>query len=171
MSDIKMPDWIGFSFKGSGRKKIREVYCMHCMITEGPYEEGESIEDFVVQHSACTYPIAGTVVEIDPTGRNRFMDTIRLSHDLDAKDISVQAFPDGRSKTEPGDQPMPTVRDGSAFIVDLVKADLEKRASLGERRYGTRLQAHNGRDALLDAYEEACDLVCYLRQAIAEREG
>jgi hypothetical protein len=33
------------------------------------------------------------------------------------------------------------------------------------------LQAFNGRDALRDAYEEALDLACYLRQAIAERDA
>jgi hypothetical protein len=35
----------------------------------------------------------------------------------------------------------------------------------------TYLQAHNGRDALLDAYQEALDLAIYLRQALAERDG
>ena len=38
-------------------------------------------------------------------------------------------------------------------------------------RYGTALQPHNGRDALLDAYEEALDLAMYLKQAIVERDG
>jgi hypothetical protein len=37
------------------------------------------------------------------------------------------------------------------------------------RQYGERLAAHNGRDALQDAYEEALDLALYLRQALAER--
>lgn len=55
------------------------------------------------------------------------------------------------------------------MIVDLVIADLRARAAEGLRRYGTPLQAHNGRDALLDAYEEALDLCAYLRQALEER--
>lgn len=33
------------------------------------------------------------------------------------------------------------------------------------------LQAHNGRDPLVDAYQEALDLVVYLRQAIEERRA
>jgi hypothetical protein len=37
-------------------------------------------------------------------------------------------------------------------------------------KYGTPLQTNNGRDALMDAYQEACDMVMYLRQAIAERD-
>lgn len=54
-------------------------------------------------------------------------------------------------------------------IQTLVRLDLEERERLGKQRYGTPLYAHNGRDALLDAYEEALDLACYLKQAIVER--
>lgn len=68
----------------------------------------------------------------------------------------------------PVQQPAPTPNAG-AHIVDLVKADLDKRRALGIQKYGTPLQAHNGRDALVDAYEEALDLAQYLRQAIEER--
>ena len=73
-------------------------------------------------------------------------------------------------------QPPPVASD-SPRILDLVladvpdrrlRADLQARAEVGRERYGVYLQAHNGRDALRDAYEEACDLVMYLRQAIAE---
>lgn len=56
-------------------------------------------------------------------------------------------------------------------IQRLVREDLEQRERLGVERYGTALQPHNGRDALRDAYEEALDLACYLRQAMAERDG
>jgi hypothetical protein len=66
------------------------------------------------------------------------------------------------------DQPPPVPTSGIA-IWDLVMADMRERNDTGFRRYGTRLQAHNGRDALVDAYQEALDLVVYLRQAIAER--
>jgi hypothetical protein len=54
-------------------------------------------------------------------------------------------------------------------IVDLVIQDLESRAVLGEQRYGERLKAHNGRNALVDAYQEALDLAMYLRQALEEQ--
>lgn len=49
-----------------------------------------------------------------------------------------------------------------------VSADLIDREQLGIDRYGTTLQAFNGRDVLRDAYEEALDLACYLRQAMVE---
>ncbi len=54
-------------------------------------------------------------------------------------------------------------------IQALVRADLEKREELGIERYGTSLRPHNGRDALRDAYEEALDLACYLKQCLIER--
>ncbi|SRR6266536_588900 len=66
------------------------------------------------------------------------------------------------------DQPPPAPNTGPA-IADLVIADMTERKAIGIQRYGTPLQAHNGRDALIDAYQEALDLCCYLRQAIEER--
>lgn len=56
-------------------------------------------------------------------------------------------------------------------VWDLVIFDMAERDELGNRKYGTRLQPHNGRDALKDVYQEALDLCVYLRQAIYERDG
>ena len=67
-------------------------------------------------------------------------------------------------------QPAPKhVRTPSVAL--LVHEDLRARVTEGLKRYGTPLQPFNGRDALLDAYQEAIDLVLYLRQAIYERDG
>lgn len=66
-------------------------------------------------------------------------------------------------------QPDPIQNEGQA-IWHLVIADMKARDALGRQRYGTPLQAFNGRDALQDAYEEALDLAVYLRQAIEERK-
>lgn len=66
------------------------------------------------------------------------------------------------------DQP-PPVPNARPAIVDLVVADMVERKRIGTERYGTPLQPFNGRDALVDAYQEALDLVMYLRQAIEER--
>lgn len=68
------------------------------------------------------------------------------------------------------DQPSPTPNDRPA-IQDLVIADIEDRKRLGIERYGTVLQAFNGRNALVDAYQEALDLVIYLRQVLEEDHG
>lgn len=67
------------------------------------------------------------------------------------------------------EQSLPTP-NGSTPIWELVIADMKQRDNVGRQRYGTPLQANNGRDALLDAYQEALDPVVYLRQAIEERE-
>lgn len=52
----------------------------------------------------------------------------------------------------------------------LVIKDMESRNAFGVAKYGTPLQAFNGRDALKDAYEEALDLCVYLRTAMEERD-
>ena len=68
------------------------------------------------------------------------------------------------------DQPSPVGNDLPA-VWDLVVSDMLDRDQVGRQRYGTPLQPHNGRDALVDAYQEALDLAVYLRQAIFERDG
>ena len=64
-------------------------------------------------------------------------------------------------------QPAPKPNAGTP-IWELVIADMRERDRIGRERYGTPLQAHNGRDALQDAYEEILDAAVYLRQAIEE---
>lgn len=65
---------------------------------------------------------------------------------------------------------MPKLNDNPA-IQDLVLRDINKRKEVGIARYGTPLQAGNGRDMLVDAYEESLDLCIYLRGVIYERDG
>jgi len=67
-------------------------------------------------------------------------------------------------------QPPPVHVPGAASVQDLVIADMIERKAYGLRKHGTPLQVDNGRDALRDAYEEALDLVNYLRQEIARRD-
>ncbi len=65
-------------------------------------------------------------------------------------------------------QPAPKAGTGAA-IWELVIEDMRARDAEGRRKYGVPLQAGNGRDALIDAFQEALDLCVYLRQAIEER--
>ena len=74
-------------------------------------------------------------------------------------------------RTREGDQPLPLRRDDLPAIQDLVIAEIEARKAVGLKRYGQLLKAHDGRDALQDAYEEAMDLTIYLRKCIYERDG
>jgi hypothetical protein len=73
-------------------------------------------------------------------------------------------------KLRDGDQPLP-IKNDALDIQSQVIADIEARRLVGISRYGTALQPNNGRDALLDAYEESLDLACYLKQAMVERDG
>jgi hypothetical protein len=68
------------------------------------------------------------------------------------------------------EQPPPLPNKG-APVWELVIADMMQRDHVGRQRYGMPLQANNGRDALVDAYQEALDLVVYLRQVIEERDN
>lgn len=65
-------------------------------------------------------------------------------------------------------EPSP-IPNGSKPIWDLVIDDMRERDLVGRQRYGTPLQAHNGRRPLVDSYQECLDLVVYLRQEIEER--
>ena len=67
-------------------------------------------------------------------------------------------------------QPMPEF-NSNPILQELVMDDMQSRLKLGIQRYGTGLQADNGRDMLQDAYEEALDLCVYLRGVIYERDG
>ncbi len=51
-----------------------------------------------------------------------------------------------------------------------VADDLVERAKFGIKKYDKMLKTDNGRDALIDAYNQALDLVMYLKQAIIERD-
>jgi len=85
----------------------------------------------------------------------------------------------------PGDQPLPVPNDGPSMH-DLVIADLDRwpeedpairdairglladRKRIGLERYGSLLQAHNGRNARRDLLEELADAAVYGRQLQAE---
>lgn len=54
---------------------------------------------------------------------------------------------------------------------DLLIAEVGRRKAFGLAKYGTTLQAFNGRDPLKDALDEAIDLCVYLVTAIEERDA
>jgi len=49
---------------------------------------------------------------------------------------------------------------------DMLARDVE-----GRRKYGVAHQHDNGRDHLVDAYQEALDLCCYLRAELERRKA
>jgi hypothetical protein len=74
------------------------------------------------------------------------------------------------SSTSSTPEPAPVNRDDRPDVWPLVIADMEARDAFGREKHGVPLRPDNGRDALRDAYQEALDLVVYLRQAIWERD-
>lgn len=67
-------------------------------------------------------------------------------------------------------EPAPIPTDETP-IWELVIEDMKERDAEGRKKYGTPLQASNGRDALVDAYQEVLDLAVYLRQEIERRKN
>lgn len=57
---------------------------------------------------------------------------------------------------------------GTGASVNRLVQDLVMRREFGQRKYGRPLQAHNGRSAVTDAYQEVLDLLAYLAQLKAE---
>lgn len=103
--------------------------------------------------------------------------------------MSPLPFPDppfaqGELRQRPGDQQLPEPGRGPLMHDQVIAelrsvygdmpgtegacADLLARQQLGISRYGRPLQAHNGRNALRDAYEELLDFLVYARQAREE---
>lgn len=70
------------------------------------------------------------------------------------------------------DQPMPI--PGKQNVTPIARkmfvGILDAQEQKGIATYGTTLQTHNGRDALLDGMQEAVDLFQYLVQAKLERD-
>lgn len=55
--------------------------------------------------------------------------------------------------------------------VQLAIADMRERDRVGRERYGTPLTTNNGRDHLVDAYQELLDGIVYLRAEIEQYSG
>jgi|SRR5579863_5373763 len=55
-----------------------------------------------------------------------------------------------------------------ALGLNEIADDIEARIRLGERKYGTRLKAFNGREPLMDLYQEVLDGINYSQQCVIE---
>jgi len=68
------------------------------------------------------------------------------------------------------EQPNPVTNDMPA-VQKLVIKDLEERLKMGIEKYGKPLQPNNGRDPMIDLYQELMDAVIYIRQILYEKYG
>ena len=87
---------------------------------------------------------------------------------VDNGKITVDRIPDSPAIRR---QTAPSQDANGPAIWDLVMDDMYLRDRSGELTYGQRLFPKDGRDSLVDAYQEALDLAVYLRKEIYERDG
>jgi len=66
--------------------------------------------------------------------------------------------------------PQPAPSRGTHSVTDAVIDDLQKRREGGVKKYGTELQTFNGRNALIDCYQELLDATLYIRQQLTENK-
>lgn len=58
---------------------------------------------------------------------------------------------------------------GQVVYTELIK-DIESRAEFGRSKYGQDLCTDDGRDTLVDMYQEALDLCVYFKKLLMERD-
>jgi len=88
----------------------------------------------------------------------------------------------GGATVNPAATPQPPPRPGQHTVIYLARAlasqmdydvildDLFARAEQGKAKYGTYLMTHNGRDALMDLYQELLDAAMYAVQLSIEQQ-
>lgn len=64
----------------------------------------------------------------------------------------------------------PSIPNNSTPIYEKVIEDIRARVAVGVERYGTPLQANNGRDPRVDLYQELLDATMYVRQMLDEHD-
>ena len=120
------------------------------------------------------YRISHGVLKYYASKSGLWRDSGYLSIDQIEGDYEVTPRPDFQPFTsiedaQPATAKQPAPNGSGNPILGMVLADLTNRALEGKEKYGEPLKAHNGRNALWDAYQEALDLAMYLRQAIEEQ--
>ena len=58
---------------------------------------------------------------------------------------------------------------GTIVLYEVIK-DINARSKMGEKKYGTPLRIFNGRNAMMDFYQELLDCVMYVKQVLMEME-
>ena len=84
---------------------------------------------------------------------------------------SAAATPEPAPTTGEGPEVWPLVFGnldsfGAGVLPEWLRDDMRERHAMGVAKYGTPLRVWNGRDAAVDAYQEALDLCVYLRQCL-----
>lgn len=104
--------------------------------------------------------VVGTPLEVQPS-------PVDTDASVEVAPIAWQMVDDiiTRASTDPLH---PAYLVASSVAVDGAKRLLRARYLQGLAKYGTPLRTHNGRNAIADALQEACDGILYMAQAHAE---
>lgn len=98
--------------------------------------------------------------------RHMFSAASGIDYDPEAEARIERLLAAQRSPNAPQPPPKPGV---AVHTVDLVVADLWERKGVGIAKYGVAHQWDDGRDHLVDAYQESLDLTVYLRAELEKR--
>ena len=122
-----------------------------------------------------SHPESYTHFAICPVSGKTIFISVRQDEALSGMGVGFPQFPDQDTGTDASKflagarQPAPT--GTGPEITPLVIKDLEARYRFGKNKYGEGLRANNGRDPLIDLYQELLDAVLYTRQALEEKYG
>ena len=83
-----------------------------------------------------------------------------LEKHAERAELAVPALDMNREQDDP--------KPGLQSVTDMVISDLQARRIASIPKYGSELKTYNGRNPMLDAYQELLDLVLYMRQLLAE---
>ena len=68
-------------------------------------------------------------------------------------------------------EPEPPPKHGEKIVVDELIKDIQDRKTFGYGKYGTYLMSNNGRNAIVDMYQELLDALIYCKQILIETEN
>lgn len=86
-------------------------------------------------------------------------------------EVVIESVEKARERSAPDLDPVIRllIKNGTPTTHDLMISDMRERHRIGIERYGAPLQHDNGRDHLVDAYQELLDAVVYLASDLLQR--
>ena len=142
-----------------------DVYCdKHArLIAEGERAAGED------GPARCEWPACAATATCTVEG-----DRVCEAHRDEAQRLIAETAADPRGMLRklgpsPATAELPKPSGHGVPVQPLVIEDMRRRMQLGTERYGQPLKAFDGRDTLVDIYQELLDASVYVRKAIEER--
>jgi len=74
------------------------------------------------------------------------------------------------AQSSPNTPEPPPIESNRVSVWELVIEDMKERDKIGREKYKMPLRAYDGRNSLIESYQECLDMAVYLRKAIEEQE-